>query len=212
MKRLAAIVTIILAAAFLVSPPVRAADKGGPAPAISAAPSVIHSPWSCYLQGLGGSTISTFAPSDSAVSVSAKGMTVTGGLGCDWRHDRVVLGLVGRYEHRLSGSDVLRMEDAWSAAFRGGYMVNPHVLAYGLIGGTKARFGFDDMHKSASGLLLGLGTEIALANNLALVAEYNYARLGRFNADDSITIDPATHAVRLGLSYRFHGSLFRVGE
>lgn len=185
-----------------------AADLGGPKEAPPEPPSVFrpYTPASCYVQALGSASVSTFT-SPGVVTVSASDWTATGGVGCDYRVERFVIGILGRYDRRIGSQDPIKADHAWSGAARLGYMINPGVMGYGLAGITQQTFQADTLKQDARGLLVGAGLEIDLGRGLALTVEYSQARLGSWT-DSGIKVDPATQSARLGLTYRFFGSPF----
>lgn len=199
-----------LAAALLAVLPtsVIAADLGGPKEATPAPASVFrpYTPASCYVQALASSSVTAFK-SPGTVTVSGTDFAGVGGIGCDYRMERIVLGAVARYEHRMDSLDILHANRAWTVAARLGYMLNPGTMAYGLAGITQTTFQAGTDKTDARGLLLGAGLEIDLGAGLALTAEYGYTRQADI-ATGALALQPATQSARLGLTYRFFGSPF----
>jgi opacity protein-like surface antigen len=185
-----------------------AADLGGPKEVAPAPASVFrpYTPASCYVQALASSSVTAFK-SPGTLTVSGTDFAGVGGIGCDYRIERIVIGAVGRYEHRLDSLDVLHVNRAWTAAARLGYMLNAGTMAYGLVGMTQTSFQTGLDTTDARGLLLGAGLEIDLGAGLALTAEYGYVRMGSW-ADAGTKVDPAAQQARIGLTYRFMGSPF----
>ena len=218
LRRYAYLAVALAAAVIMAVNPAASADLGGP---VAPPQKIIKAPpephvqlpavphhISCYVQGLGGANISTFGTnSGDRLSISASGYSAAGGLGCDWRHDRFVLGLLGRYERSMGSDDAIKLDHAWTAAFRAGYLVNPGTLAYALLGGTQATFREDITRQQGRGFVTGGGLELDIGHGVSLVGEYAYTRLGTWH-DSGVSIDPASHAVRLGLTYRWAGFLF----
>ena len=165
---------------------------------------------SCYVQALAGSAISTAKAESAAtlpVSVSASGWTVGLGVGCDVKLDRIVIGALARIELPVEmETSIIDADKSWMAGFRLGYMVNPHVLAYGLAGYAQHDWRVDATKLNPNGIVLGGGLEVALTKQLSLTAEYTRTGLGTLR-DTGVEIKPVDHSARLGLSFRF-GSLF----
>lgn len=218
LRRYASLAVALAASVIMTVGPAHPADLGGPAappqkiikapPQPEAQLPVVPHHISCYVQGLGGANVSTFGTnSGDRLSISASGYSAAGGLGCDWRHERFVLGLLGRYERSIGADDAIKLDHAWTAALRAGYLVNPGTLAYALLGGTQATFREDITRQQGRGFVTGAGLELDIGHGVSLTTEYNYTRLGTWH-DSGVSIDPASHAVRLGLTYRWAGSLF----
>ena len=106
----------------------------------------------------------------------------------------------------------------WAVLLRAGYLAAPSTLLYltggyagqilntngtaAAAGGT-ASFSTDNtMH----GWTLGPGFETMLTHNLSAKLEYRYSPFGRQTIGNTgISMEPSTHTVRAGLSYRFGG-------
>lgn len=146
---------------------------------------------------------------------------------------RYVLGLYGMldlsgHETEISGSamgqtgriELLSLDRSWSIGARAGMLLADDVLAYGLLGYTRAKFadisfsggglsgGFE--FPEFSGVTLGAGFEKIFSAGLSLRAEYRVALLGEENlfaipGIAALTMDPTIHTARLLLSYRFNG-------
>lgn len=168
---------------------------------------------SCYVQGLAGSTIAGAKAADGAgsVTISADGLTVGFGGGCDLRYRRGVVGLLGRYEFSDVSAQVwdgkLGLGNSWLLGARAGFLVNPHVLVYGLAGVTGTELKLDATNIDKRGLTLGAGIEIDLTHHLSLTAEYNHTGLGKLQTDGA-QIDADAHSIRLGLMWRFIGDIY----
>ena len=166
---------------------------------------------SCYVQALAGSAISTAKAERAAtipVSVSASGWTIGLGAGCDVKMDRIVLGALARVELPIeTDTSIIDVDKSWMAGFRLGYLINPHVLAYGLAGYAQHDWRVDAGKISPDGVVLGGGLEIALTKQLSLTAEYTRTGLGTLHPEPGVDIKPVDHAARVGLSFRF-GALF----
>lgn len=201
-RRLATLLLAVLPASAI------AADLGGPKEALPAQAAVFrpYTPASCYVQALASSSVTAFK-SPGTLTVSGTDFAGTGGIGCDYRLERIVIGAVARYEQRLDSLDILHANRAWTAAARLGYMVNAGTMAYGLVGLTQTRFQTGLDRTDARGLLLGAGLEIDLGAGLALTAEYGYTRQGDL-ATGALALQPGTQSARIGLTYRFFGSPF----
>lgn len=196
------------AVAFIT--PALAADKAAP-PAQAEAPYISPTRTSCYVQGLGGANISGAKAEDGSgfvESVSASGWTLAVGGGCDLKLQRFVVGVVGRYEVPVQqDKDLFEVKGSWLAAARAGYLLNEGLLAYGLVGMSGATWDIGDVDQQTRGLVFGAGLEVMLNKSLSLNAEYTNTQYGKWREGD-FKINPEAHAMRLGLTYRFMGSLF----
>lgn len=205
---------LIAAAGFAAATitPVWAADKHAPpAKVADEAPYISPTRTSCYVQGLGGAGINGARAADGSgyiESVSASGWTLAVGGGCDVKLQRVVIGVVGRYEVPVQqDKDLFEVKGSWLAAARAGYLLNEGLLVYGLAGLTGTSWDIGDVDQQARGLVLGAGLEVMLTKSLSINAEYTNTQYGKWR-DGDVQINPDAHAMRLGLTYRFLGSLF----
>lgn len=187
------IIALALVAAFAV--PAAGADKAGPPDSVPVV--AAKSPIWCNAHGLVSSAFDAARGDDGVhVTVATSGASVGLGVGCDMRHGRWTIGALARYELPDVGHSGLDGPGIWTGAVRGGYLLNESVLLYGLAGLS------DSDIWTTRGRVLGLGFEVDLGNHLALIAEYGRTTHETWRNDD------ASHAVRLGLSYRFMGGVF----
>jgi opacity protein-like surface antigen len=195
--------------AALLSTSAIAADKAGPADLLPPLPAVSSST-SCYVQGFGGSSISTATVKTDDVlpaSVSAAGWTVGAGIGCDLKIERVVIGALARVELPVDTDGTVGGVDfdkSWMVAARAGYLLGPGVMAYGLIGYETAELSLASIDVDKDGIVLGAGLEIFLSKHLSLNAEYSNTLLNDIGGA-GFKIEPESHKARVGLTYRFKG-------
>ncbi len=107
---------------------------------------------------------------------------------------------------------------AWAALARAGFLANPTTLLY-LAGGYAGQIVNSNAFVSGpggtanafnsttvNGWTVGPGFESMLTRNLSAKLEYRYSQFGSQTlAGTGITMQPSTHAVRAGLTYRFGG-------
>ncbi len=190
-------------AGALIATPVAAADTAGPAIIPSLTPSAVTT--SCYVAALGGGAVTGSKP-DGAVlpaSISTQSWSVAGGIGCDVRMDRVVIGALGRIEAPIDTSgSLIEMDKSWMAALRLGFMLDTGVMPYVLAGYESSDFSVAGIDLRRDGLTVGGGLEIPLSAHLRLITEYTYTGLGKTDALGP-TVETDAHKFRVGLSYRF---------
>ncbi|MEQ8964266.1 MAG: outer membrane beta-barrel protein [Azospirillaceae bacterium] len=126
-------------------------------------------------------------------------------------------------QHREPSGRTVSAEAVYSvgAAVRGGFVVNDRAMIYGRVGLVRTGFDTDyfvantgrsfDSEHTATGLRVGGGTEVALAERTFLRLDYTYTdydayaveyvdRFGRTAVD---RFDPDESVFRLGIGYRF---------
>jgi outer membrane immunogenic protein len=93
-------------------------------------------------------------------------------------------------------------DHAWNLSLRPGFTVYDDVLAYGIIGYSRAEFqgGADD--EDLDGLLLGLGGEFDTNSLIKLRLEYTYANYEDANLSGA-DFDGHENQFKLGVVYRF---------
>jgi len=196
--------------AALLSTTALAADKAGPAEtAAIPLPAPVVAP-SCYVQGLAGSSISSLKSSDDLLpaALSVSGWTIGAGIGCDVKLDRIVVGALARIEIPVdTDGSLIKSDQSWMAGFRAGYLINTGLLAYGVVGWTQPDWKVEFEKLNKDGLVLGGGIEAMITPQLSFVAEYTQTNFGKLHIEP-VSIEPVAHAFRLGLSYRFSGSIF----
>ncbi len=199
---------VALAVAGAITTPAIAADKAGPVPVL---PEIIgpSASTSCYVQAMAGAGVIASNP-DGAVlpaSISTQNWSATGGVGCDLRLDRFVVGALARISAPVDTSgSLIKADKSWMVGGRAGYLLNTGLLAYGLVGYETTDFSIANVDLRRDGLVVGGGLEVALSKSLSLTTEYAYSGLGKTSALGP-QIDTEQHTVRVGLSYRF-GNLF----
>jgi opacity protein-like surface antigen len=184
----------------------KAADKGGPVDLLPPMPAVASST-SCYVQALAGSAVSTVGSNVLPDSLSASGWTIGGGVGCDVKLQRVVIGALARIELPIDPDGTfVDMDKSWMVAGKLGYMVNTGLMVYGLVGYESSELSLANIDIAKDGLVIGGGLEVMINKHLSLNAEYTHTIV-----DDTViggfAVKPESHKARLGLTYRFN-SLF----
>jgi opacity protein-like surface antigen len=161
----------------------------------------------CYVEALAGTNISA-AKTDVGITTSTKGLSGALGAGCDIKINSAIVGALARYEITSSDGSLMGLKveakPSWTLAARAGMYVNPHVLAYGLLGYSGTNFEIDTVAKVGHrGITYGLGTEIA-ASNTPLLLKLEWART-HWGAEDysGVKVTPATDVIRAGIVYRF---------
>lgn len=146
--------------------------------------------------------------------------------GYDWQIGRGVFGLGGEYnlanyKSGLSGAygDVVdflgadaevRIKNTATVFARAGYLVNDNLLAYGLVGYTRAKgeasgsFEGESASESTtlSGTTFGVGAEYLVNANWSAYAEYAYTDFGDLR-DSEGNAEVDLSQVKLGVNYRF---------
>lgn len=161
----------------------------------------------CYVEALAGTNISA-AKIDVGITTSTKGLSGALGAGCDVKINSAIVGGLARYEITSSDGSLMGLKveakPSWTLAARAGVHVNPHVLAYGLLGYSGTNFEIDTIAKATHrGITYGLGTEIA-ASNTPLLLKLEWTRT-HWGAEDyaGVKVTPATDVIRAGIVYRF---------
>lgn len=152
----------------------------------------------------------------SGTNVDTDGMTVGvyGGhiwnMGHNW-----FTGVEGEvFNGDVDGSrNGFNVEQEWSLGASGlvGYQFNKDWMAYGKLGVVTTQFETNDAGTSDDvwiyGARAGLGAEYTITPNWALRGEYNYTNYADENVaasgGGSVNLEPESHAVVFGLSYRF---------
>lgn len=168
---------------------------------------------SCYGEATIGQNV-TATNVSGALDLSTSGLIGGGGIGCDWKFGNIVVGPFARYEITSADGTLvgIKMQSSglWTAGARVGYMINPSVMAYGFIGAAGSEFELASVLKDHStGLAFGGGAEFALGmSNLSAKIEYQQTRFDDEKVFGPITMEPVSHVGRVGLVYRFSGSIF----
>lgn len=141
------------------------------------------------------------------------------GIGCDYKMDRVIVGLFGRYDWNNSKSELnivgstleMTFDPAYSVGARLGIDINGATMVYGLLGyqwsGVEVSGLGINLSTDLKGWMLGGGLETAISGPWSAKLEYTYihydsATLATFGPA-AINIQPDAHAVRAGIVYRF---------
>lgn len=187
-------------AGALTATPAVAADKAGPAIMPSITPAA--SSTSCYAQALGGGSIVAAGGNVLPASLSAQSWSLAGGIGCDLKFDKVVVGAFGRIEFPVDTSgSLIDADKSWQVGARLGVMQYGY-MPYVLAGYESSEFSVANLDITRDGFFVGGGLELMLTNHLSLTTEYQYSGLGSVAGAD---VD--AHKLRLGFTWRFN-SLF----
>lgn len=168
---------------------------------------------SCYIEGSAGQNISAVKTS-AGVDLSTSGLVGGGAIGCDWKLSGFVIGGFGRYEFSSADGSIaalkLDTEGQWTAALRAGMMINPSVLAYGFVGYSGSAIDLSGFADDATrGIAFGAGAEIQLwIPQLSAKLEYQQTRFSDETIMPGLKAEPVSHIARVGLVYRFTGSVF----
>ncbi|WP_232017842.1 outer membrane protein [Cereibacter sphaeroides] len=168
---------------------------------------------------------------DNGVSLGrtlAKPDGVSGALraGYDWQMGKGVLGLgaeynIGTYKSGLNGifgealefeggDAEVRIKNTATIFARAGYLFNDNLLAYGLVGYTRAKgevsASVDGFSESGSetlkGTTFGVGAEYKMTASWSAYAEYAYTDFGDVSGTDG-NFEAELSQVKLGANYRF---------
>lgn len=151
---------------------------------------------------------------DGGKTIDADNLLLTAGAGWDAQIGNVVLGIMAD----VTASDLDNTEWQWFVGARGGVLVSPKTLVYGLVGYTETIDGqlafkvIDATRfKDIAGLTYGGGLEHIVAQGWSLKAEYRYVQFGDETAPsgvidglkDGTDVESGAHQVRFGISKRF---------
>lgn len=188
-------VAALAVAGALTATPAFAADKAGPAIMPSITPAA--SSTSCYAQALGGGSIVAAGGNVLPASLSAQSWSLAGGIGCDLKFEKLVIGAFGRIEFPVDTSgSLIDADKSWQVGARIGYIQYGY-MPYLTAGYESSEFSFANFDLTRDGWFVGGGIELMLTSHLSLVTEYQY----------STPMDVDSHKLRLGFTYRFN-SLF----
>jgi outer membrane immunogenic protein len=217
----------VAAALAALSLPTQAADLGGwtprsPAPEPYDASPLDTARWTgAYLGIAGGYTFGDIDVSNGGINVQSFDQSGgTGWLygGYNWQFGRIVAGLEADIgTGSISGSEgsgpgLVGADLNYEGSLRGraGFLLAPQFLVYGTAG-----FAWSDMDISLantsaseifSGYTIGAGTELNFAGPWTLRLEYLYTDLDAetiTRGGTSSTIDPDSHTLRAGVSFKF---------
>lgn len=183
-------------------------------------------PVSCFLEGTTGVGVSSTKLEVPTIGGSLDGLSSTGwlyapGIGCDMRVDKMVVGLMGRYElgrletsaSLFGGSVDVHINRPWMIAGKLGMEVNPATVVYGLAGITGAQLDLSSLTGdkfNLKGKVLGAGVEwmLGAGSPWTAKAEYTYSMFDKQNLYGFVDVTPNVHAVRVGITYRFGSDIF----
>lgn len=147
-------------------------------------------------------------------TIDAANFMLTAGVGWDAQVGNVVLGVMAD----VTASNLNDTEWQWFVGARGGVLLAPKTLVYGLVGYTETidgRLAFKSIEttrfKDIAGLTYGGGLEHIFAQGWSLKAEYRYVQFGDETAPDGVIdglkdgtdVESGAHQVRIGISKRF---------
>lgn len=147
-------------------------------------------------------------------SFDSRNVLLTAGIGWDAQIGNMVLGIMAD----VTASDLNDTEWQWFAGVRGGVLVAPKTLIYGLVGYTETidgQLAFKAIEatkfKDIAGLTYGGGIEHIFAQGWSLKAEYRYVQFEDETAPDGVKdglkdgtdVESGAHQVRFGVSRRF---------
>lgn len=151
---------------------------------------------------------------DGGKAINADDFLLTIGVGWDAQVGNVVLGIMAD----ITASNINDTEWQWFVGARGGVLVAPKTLVYGLVGYTETIDGqlafkaIEATHfKDIAGLTYGGGVEHQFAQGWSLKAEYRYVQFGDETAPkgvidglkDGTDVESGAHQIRVGVSKRF---------
>jgi outer membrane immunogenic protein len=171
---------------------------------------------SLRVSGLGGGDISGTVTAGYDQQIAPR--WVIGALAdYDWMGQDFQVRLAGLGQN--ASGHLMSLDNSWTVGARGGYLLANDVLAYGLLGFTRAgisdasvrigsqRFGIH--YPSFDGVTLGCGFEKRLTDHISLRAEYRFTDLqdgtirGNLGAQVVGDADPNIHSASIIAAYRF---------
>lgn len=178
--------------------------------AISSLPALAQVP-SCALEATAGQNV-TATNVAGAIDVSTSGLIGGGGVLCDWKFQGFVVGAFGRYEFTSADGSLAGLKidskGLWTAGLRGGVLINPSTLLYAFGGVAGSDMNLATFKDNTFGYAFGAGAEFALpVPNLSAKIEYQQTIFDTENVGP-LAVDPVSHVGRVGLVYRFSGSIF----
>jgi opacity protein-like surface antigen len=181
-------------------------------------------PVSCYLEGTTGIGVSSTKLDGVGFAGSLDGLSSNGwlyapGIGCDMRVDKMVVGLMGRYDFgkletsaSLGATSVnVHINRPWMVAAKLGMEVNPATVVYGVAGLTGAQLDLTALTGdkfNLKGKVIGGGVEWIISGPWSAKAEYTYSMFDKQNLYSLVDVTPNVHAMRVGFTYRFGGDIF----
>jgi len=175
---------------------------------------------SLHVSGLGGGDISGSVTAGYDQQIAARWLIGAFAdydwMGQDFKVHAAGLGDDGSGQ---ASGHLMSLDHSWTAGARAGYLLANDVLAYGLIGFTRAEINdvsistgrkqFGIRYPSFDGVTIGGGFEKRLTNHISLRAEYRFTDLqeGTLRGDLGAPIvgesDPEIHSAIIGAAYRF---------
>lgn len=161
-----------------------------------------------------------------ADSFSPGGAALGGKLFCDMQADRFVGGVFAdaMFSNATATASLgtLGVDTGinwhWTVGARGGFLITPNTLLYGLVGYTQVDFKSVDVSigpttmgfslGNANGITLGGGAEFQFADKWSMNLEYRYTDLSNENIAALAgfgAMDSNMHEFRVGLNYKFGG-------
>lgn len=151
--------------------------------------------------------------------LGAEGFAGGLGVGCDYKVERAVIGIFGRYdinnaktELNLLGSTLeMKYDPSWSAGVRLGFDLNGATIIYGLVGYSWTKAKVEGLGISLSsdlkGWMIGGGIESVISGPWSAKLEYNFIRYDSTSLFASgpfdLRTEPDVHVIRGNIVYRF---------
>lgn len=151
--------------------------------------------------------------------LGSQGIMGSLGVGCDYNVDKVVVGIVGRYEANRAETTLsiaaneakLKFDPGWMVGARVGILGNQTTLLYALIGYSQSKVKVDglgaDLGADLKGMTFGAGIETVLSGPWAMKLEYAFTRWDSASVYNSgpldVRVSPDQHVVRGAVVYRF---------
>jgi outer membrane immunogenic protein len=180
----------------------------------------LNDPGSLRVSGLGGGDISGTVTAGYDQQIAPRWLI--GALAdFDWMGQdfKVRLAGLGDDGSGQASGHLMSLDNSWTVGARGGYLLANDVLAYGLLGFTRAeisdvsiRFGpkqFGVRYPFFDGITIGGGCEKRLTDHISLRAEYRFTDLqegtirGNLGAPLIGDANPDIHSATIGAAYRF---------
>ncbi len=132
---------------------------------------------------------------------------VTYGVAAGWDHQfagtNMLIGIGGNFDFSRADSVVASWDRQWSLYGRGGFLLTPSVLAYGLVGYTQLDGSFQvPQFADKRGLTLGAGMEALFKDGWFARAEGRWVDLGG-DSMPGVGIDTNQYAAMVTIGYRF---------
>jgi outer membrane immunogenic protein len=176
---------------------------------------------SIHVSGLGGGDISGTVTGGYDQQIAERWL-VGPFADFDWMGQafKVRLAGIGNNGSGQASGHLMSLDNDWTVGARGGYLLANDVLAYGLLGFTRAEISnasvrvesrrFSINYPSFDGVTVGGGFEKRLTDQISLRAEYRFTDLqdGTIHGNLGATVvgnaDPEIHSASIIAAYRFH--------